>query len=77
MRLPAGGAPEAAAQPAAVRPHPVTSGAIDAAVRRAMREHGSVYEVAAERLAELRPDLILTQAVCEVCAVPTAAASPD
>ncbi len=39
-----------------------------------MREHGSVYEVDAERLAELRPDLILTQAVCEVCAVPTASA---
>ena len=55
-------------------PTHLTSGAIDAAVRRAMREHGNVYEVDAERLAGLRPDLILTQAVCEVCAVPTASA---
>lgn len=70
--------PEALKKPRLSRvrfdPTYLTSGAIDAAVRRAMREHGSVYEVDAERLAGLRPDLILTQAVCEVCAVPTAAA---
>jgi iron complex transport system substrate-binding protein len=47
------------------------SGAIDRAVREAMAEHGSVYTVDAEALASLKPDLILTQAVCEVCAVPT------
>ncbi len=52
----------------------LTSGAIDAEVRRAMREHGSVYVVDANQLAEVRPDLILTQAVCEVCAVPTGSA---
>jgi len=52
-------------------PSGLSSAAIDAAVRRAMAEHGSVYEVDGERLAELEPDLILTQAVCEVCAVPT------
>ncbi len=55
-------------------PAHLDSGAIDAAVRRAMAEHGSVYAVDAERLAALRPDLILTQAVCEVCAVPTTTA---
>jgi iron complex transport system substrate-binding protein len=52
-------------------PAGLSSGEIDAAVRRSMEEHGSVYEVDAERLRELRPELVLTQAVCEVCAVPT------
>jgi iron complex transport system substrate-binding protein len=51
-------------------PAGLDSGAIDRAVRRCMAEHGSVYEVDADLLAELEPDLILTQAVCEVCAVP-------
>ena len=41
-------------------------------MRDAMAEHGSVYAVDGDRLAALAPDLILTQAVCEVCAVPTA-----
>jgi iron complex transport system substrate-binding protein len=52
-------------------PAGMTGGEIDAAVRRTMEEHGSVYEVDADRLAGLRPDLLLTQGVCEVCAVPT------
>ena len=52
-------------------PQGMTSGEIDAAVRRSMEEHGSVYEVDAALLRDLRPDVILTQAVCEVCAVPT------
>jgi iron complex transport system substrate-binding protein len=52
-------------------PAGLTSGEIDAAVRRSMAEHGSVYEVDVAGLEQLRPDLILTQAVCEVCAVPT------
>lgn len=52
-------------------PTGMTSGEIDAAVRRCMAEFGSVYEVDAARLRELRPDLLLTQGVCEVCAVPT------
>lgn len=64
-------------------PAGLTSGEIDAEVRRCMLEYGSVYEVDARALAEARPDLVLTQAVCEVCAVPTAsvhdavAALPD
>jgi iron complex transport system substrate-binding protein len=45
---------------------------IDRAVREAMAEHGSVYEVDAALLSELQPDLILTQDLCEVCAVPLA-----
>ncbi|MBR9988214.1 MAG: cobalamin-binding protein [Gemmatimonadetes bacterium] len=48
-----------------------TSGEIDSALRHAMQEHGSVYEVDETLLEELAPDIILTQAVCEVCAVPT------
>lgn len=39
-----------------------------------MAEHGAVYELDRDRLRELAPDLILTQAVCEVCAVPTSMA---
>jgi iron complex transport system substrate-binding protein len=52
-------------------PAGMDSGEIDAALRAAMTEHGSVYVVDEERLAELKPDIVLTQAVCEVCAVPT------
>ena len=52
-------------------PEGMTSGEVDAAVRRAMAEHGSVYAIDGDRLEALAPDLILTQAVCEVCAVPT------
>ncbi len=53
-------------------PEGLDSGAIDQAVRQAMLEHGSVYAVDGALLAGLQPTLILTQAVCEVCAVPTA-----
>lgn len=53
-------------------PAGLTSGEIDAEVRRCMLEYGSVYEIDPCALAEARPDLVLTQAVCEVCAVPTA-----
>ena len=52
-------------------PTGLSSGEIDAEVRRCMLEHGSVYEVDVDALREVRPDVILTQAVCEVCAVPT------
>lgn len=52
-------------------PAGLTSGEIDAEVRRCMAEYGSVYEIDGRALADAAPDLILTQAVCEVCAVPT------
>jgi iron complex transport system substrate-binding protein len=55
-------------------PTGLDSGAIDREVRRCMEEYGSVYEVDAEALAAARPELVLTQAVCEVCAVPTGSA---
>lgn len=55
-------------------PAGMSSGSIDGAVREAMRTHGDVYELDGELLRRLDPDLVLTQAVCHVCAVPTALA---
>jgi iron complex transport system substrate-binding protein len=66
---------EVCGQPVLTRPRfaldGLSSGEIDAAVRRALERFGGVYEVDVERLAAVRPDLLLTQGVCEVCAVPT------
>jgi iron complex transport system substrate-binding protein len=42
---------------------------IDAEVKRVTREGRALYELDEPRLAELDPELIVTQAVCEVCAV--------
>jgi iron complex transport system substrate-binding protein len=52
-------------------PAALTSGAIDRAVRSAMAQHGSVYVIDEAHLLEVRPDVVLTQAICDVCAVPT------
>ena len=43
--------------------------AIDAAVRERTLEGQSIYELDEDLLAELQPDLIVTQALCAVCAV--------
>jgi len=53
-------------------PAGMTSGEIDRTLRETVANTGSVYEIDADTLAELQPDLILTQAVCDVCAVPAA-----
>ncbi len=45
-----------------------SSAEIDARVRGLVRDGLSIYAVDAERLRELRPDLVLTQDQCEVCA---------
>jgi iron complex transport system substrate-binding protein len=42
---------------------------IDEEVRRRTERGESIYELDADLLAELRPDLIVTQALCAVCAV--------
>ncbi|HYT91397.1 MAG TPA: cobalamin-binding protein [Gemmataceae bacterium] len=42
---------------------------IDERVKATLQEATSVYEVDAQLLKELRPDVIVTQAQCEVCAV--------
>ena len=46
-----------------------SSAEIDAAVRRLVRDGLSVYRIEAEALRAARPDLIVTQQQCEVCAV--------
>jgi len=51
-------------------PQGLTSGEVDAAVREAMTSSGSVYAIDEELLRRAAPDLVLTQAVCDVCAVP-------
>ena len=45
------------------------SAAIDVAVQAQLQQGLSLYEVDLEQLRALEPDLILTQAQCEVCAV--------
>jgi iron complex transport system substrate-binding protein len=47
----------------------LSAGEIDAAVKEVVGEGHALYTLDEEKLAELEPDLIVTQAVCEVCAV--------
>ncbi|HEY4273657.1 MAG TPA: cobalamin-binding protein [Candidatus Udaeobacter sp.] len=47
----------------------LTSRDVDAWVRRALRENGTIYTIDEPLLHELRPDVILTQKLCDVCAV--------
>jgi iron complex transport system substrate-binding protein len=50
----------------------MSSKEIDHAVRSQLAQldgHGSIYDLDENRLRELEPDLILTQELCEVCAV--------
>src|SRR5207302_1738668 len=47
----------------------VSSGEIDAEVRRRLRASEPLYNLHSDLIRELAPDLILTQAHCEVCAV--------
>lgn len=54
---------------ATVLPAGLSAGEIDAAVKEVVGEGRALYTLDEERLAELAPDLIVTQAVCEVCAV--------
>jgi iron complex transport system substrate-binding protein len=52
-----------------VIPAGLSSAEIDAAVRERTSRGEALYELDADTLAELEVDLIVTQAVCEVCAV--------
>ena len=47
----------------------VSSGAIDAEVTRRIRAGEALYRIDNELIGTLRPDLVITQAHCEVCAV--------
>ena len=64
--------PEAAGKPHLTRslvPEGLSAGEIDAEVRRLTGEGRHLYELDERTLRELDVDLIVTQAVCEVCAV--------
>jgi len=49
----------------------MTPGEIDSYVRDQLASGGDLYSLHAEALAGLRPELILTQDLCRVCALPT------
>ncbi len=70
---------EALDRPRLSRPRFETAGRssaeIDAALRDARERYGSVYALDHAQLRRLAPDLVLSQAVCEVCAVPTSLAA--
>ncbi|ADB50194.1 ABC transporter substrate-binding protein [Conexibacter woesei] len=64
--------PAALALPKVTRdalPSGLTAGQIDAAVRARTEQGEAIYELDAAALHELQPDLIVTQALCAVCAV--------
>jgi iron complex transport system substrate-binding protein len=52
-----------------VLPSGLSSREIDVAVRERTERGESIYELDTDALVELRPDLIVTQALCAVCAV--------
>jgi len=47
----------------------LTSREVDESIRRALRENGTIYTIDEPLLRQLRPDVILTQKLCDVCAV--------
>lgn len=47
----------------------LTSREVDEWVRRALRNNGTIYTIDEQLLRKLRPDVILTQKLCDVCAV--------
>src|SRR5436189_4626464 len=50
-------------------PQGLDAAAIDAAVREHTEQGDAIYELDETTLRKLRPDLIVTQALCAVCAV--------
>src|SRR5215469_4455422 len=52
-----------------VLPAGLSTAEIDAAVKERTLAGESIYELDVDLLADLRPDLIVTQALCSVCAV--------
>ncbi len=50
-------------------PHDATSQQIDALVRERLKDEKALYSLDTDVLERLRPDLIVTQALCDVCAV--------
>lgn len=50
----------------------LSSGDIDAQVREHLQSNAALYTINADVMSELGPDLIVTQALCDVCAVSAA-----
>jgi iron complex transport system substrate-binding protein len=48
---------------------PMTSAEIDKTVSERLHQHSGIYALDEELLARLKPDIILTQELCDVCAV--------
>ncbi len=64
--------PEARTRPVVTRsllPPGLSQAEIDREVKRLLAERGTIYELDSELLKALKPDLILTQRLCYVCAV--------
>lgn len=58
--------------PVTTEPRILTDGnsrEIDEKIKKSLHEAVSIYRVFPEKLRELRPDIIITQTMCEVCAV--------
>ena len=53
-----------------IDPDVMTSAEIDREVSAAGREKRSLYRVDVDRVAKLKPDLLLIQSLCDVCATP-------
>ena len=56
-------------------PHDATSNEIDALVRERLKTQLALYSLDMPALEQLRPDLLVTQALCDVCAVAEAEVS--
>src|SRR5262245_55987711 len=73
--------PEAAALPVVTRSTfdfaGKSSAQIEDAVALAARDGASLYEVDTDAIRDLRPDLVVAQDVCRVCAVPASQVADD
>ena len=52
-------------------PLDATSGEIDAFVRRYLGDHSALYQLDLQRLEEVAPNIVVSQRLCDVCAVST------
>ncbi|MBL8990077.1 MAG: ABC transporter substrate-binding protein [Phycisphaerae bacterium] len=55
--------------PRAAYAAPGDAAAVDEQVRRTLEQGGALYHLDADRLAALRPDVIITQDLCRVCSI--------
>lgn len=54
-----------------ILPDNLDAASVDREVAKAVRENKPLYQINGDLLTELKPDLIVTQGVCDVCAVNT------